>query len=836
MESSDSNRFVVLHGHFYQPPRENPWLEVIEKQPGAAPYHDWNEKIAYECYLPNANSRIKNIHKNTTIDLVNNYEFISFNFGPTLMSWYQKHFPEGYSWILDADRKSMLSNNGHGNAIAQIYNHVIMPLTNGRDQVTEVVWGIRGFEHRFGRRPEGMWLPETACNYATVEVLIEHGIKFIILSPSQAKRVRKMGGKKWFDVSEGTIDTRRPYRLYLKNREGKINRNKHIDIFFFNRDLSQAVSFEDVLNDAKSFGSRIEKHFNLNDPEPRLVNVVTDGESFGHHRSFADMGLAYLLKNELPKRNIRVINYGYYLELNPPTWCVEIKAGHNNEGTSWSCSHGVERWKGDCGCTTSSQPGWNQRWREHLRKAFDWLRDELAGLFETEGGKIFHDPWRARNKYIDIIVSGRAPDRIESFFADHIKVDLTDEVRVRALKLLEMQRHSLLMYTSCGWFFSEISGTEAVHNILYAARAIQLVFELTGRNLEGAFLPALKEAKSNLAEYGDGWGVYEKLVRPAIVTREQLISHYAITLLLNHKTDSLYCYNFELIDSFSSKLSGITLLAGDLRLVSAATLQLDRMIFLVTCLTDTKVFCYVKHYKDDEEYQRFQKSIMDLVEEDVVKGKINEIASIFFWGRSFGLRDLFIDDRKRIFGMMIKEKIEKMRSMYSKLLYEYFPLMTSYWKLGMEVPVDLRKEVELALTRSFTSISEDLMAEIQEEKIFVLEDLLRKTLRYQLNIHWYDFDRNIRTILKKLCDEVVQNMHAESAGSMKKLLSLILPLPLSFWRSEIEPRLFYFYKNSVLDRFDRLAQENRDFLVDILDIVEMLGFDVDETRSKLSGG
>ncbi|MDP8249145.1 MAG: DUF3536 domain-containing protein [Candidatus Tritonobacter lacicola] len=832
MENNAHNRFVVLHGHFYQPPRENPWLEAVEKQPGAAPYHNWNERIAYECYLPNANSRIKNVDRNKTIDLVNNYALISFNFGPTLISWYERQFPDGYEWILDADRISRERNNGHGNAVAQIYNHVIMPLTNRRDQVTEVLWGIRDFEQRFKRKPEGMWLSETACNYATVEVLIKFGIKFIILSPTQAERIRKMGGKKWIDVSAGTIDTRRPYRLFLKNREGKTVRGKHIDVFFYNMSLSQAVAFEDVLVDAKYFADRIESHFDPNSNDPQLVSIVTDGESFGHHRSFADMGLAYLLKYELPKRNIHVVNYASYLELNPPDWTVEIKTGRNGEGTSWSCSHGVDRWKNDCGCTTSSRPGWDQKWRAPMRMALDKLRDELARIYEEAGGKIFKDPWTARNDYIDIILD-RSPEKIEAFFKSHLKVKPTHDVVVRGLSLLEMQKHSLLMYTSCGWFFAEISGTEAVQNILYAARAIQLARELTGKNLDGLFLPALKEAKSNLREYGDGWGVYEKLVRPSIVSREQLVSHYAISLLLEQKPDSLYCYTFNLLDSFCKELAGIKILAGDLEIVSAPTRETGRMIFLVTQLTDIKIFCYVKKYAGENEYLKFKKSILHLTEEDVLRGEIDEITNFLFWGRSFGLKDLFRDERNRIFNIIIKEKIEKMRSMYSKLLHEYFPIMTGYWKLGMEFPDDLKKDIELALTRNFTSLSGDLKKEIDEEKIFVLEDYLRKTLRYKLNIHWYDFDRNIRSVLKDLCDKVTREKDAKSAKFMKELISLILPLPLSFWRYDTEPKLFYFYRNSVLPDLNRFVKDRRDFLLDLLDTVEMLGFDLGGIRSKI---
>jgi alpha-amylase/alpha-mannosidase (GH57 family) len=413
--------FVTIHGHFYQPPRENPWLEMIETEESAHPFHDWNERIAFECYRPNANARTLD-EKGKILDIVNNYSSISFNFGPALLSWLEKKFPSVYEKVLEADRESA-KRLGHGNAIAQVYDHLIMPLAIDRDKETEVLWGIADFEKRFHRKPEAMWLPETAVNNSTLRVLVKHGMSFLILSPFQALRIRPFEGKKWTDVTHGQIDTTRPYRCFIKDSFGKKLSNQFIDIFFYNGIISKEIAFGDLLNDGNAFSSRFTQFFQESKGRAQLIHIATDGETYGHHKKFGEMALAYALDKGFASRGLETINYGAFLKRFPPIYEVEIDEGPKGEGTSWSCSHGVGRWKEDCGCSTGGKPGWNQKWRRPLREGLDLLRDEVSAIFEREGKKIFHNVWEARNGYIDLILN-RSPEGIKNFFGRYAGRDL----------------------------------------------------------------------------------------------------------------------------------------------------------------------------------------------------------------------------------------------------------------------------------------------------------------------------------------------------------------------------------------------------------------------------
>ena len=390
------DRYLCIHGHFYQPPRENPWLEAIEIQDSAHPYHDWNERITAECCAPNSASRILD-GEGHIMDIVSNYAKMSFNIGPTVLSWMEKYSPEIYQAILEADRMSIEWRSGHGSAIAQVYNHLIMPLANKRDKRTQVLWGIKDFEYRFKRFPEGMWLSETAVDIETLEVLAECGIKFTILAPHQALKVRKIGTGKWKDVSGGRIDPTRSYLCRLPS-------GRRINIFFYDGPISQAVAFERLLNKGEDFANRLLSGFSEVREWPQILNIATDGESYGHHHKFGDMALAYAL-NYIESNGIaRLTNYGEHLEKQPPTHEAEII-----ENTSWSCMHGIERWRSNCGCNSGGHSDWNQEWRAPLREALDWLRDQLSFKFEHKAKEYLKDPLKAREEYIDIILdrSGR---------------------------------------------------------------------------------------------------------------------------------------------------------------------------------------------------------------------------------------------------------------------------------------------------------------------------------------------------------------------------------------------------------------------------------------------
>ncbi len=366
-----AERFICIHGHFYQPPRENPWLEEVEFQESAQPYHDWNERVTAECYAPNAVSRVMDSQERI-IGLINNYSRISFNFGPTLLYWLERHQPDVYDSVLNADRESMNNFSGHGSAIAQVYNHMIMPLANRRDKETQVKWAIGDFQRRFKRNPEGMWLPETAVDIETLEVLAQNKIKFTILSPHQAARIRKIGDKDWTEVSNGngnkTIDPRRAYMCNLPS-------GNKINLFFFDSIVASEIAFGNLLQNGEAFAKKLIESFKENGAEPFIESVASDGELYGHHRPHGDMTLAYCIYYIVSNESAKLTNYAEFLERFPPLFEVEI-----NENTSWSCSHGIERWRSDCGDSMGHE-GWHQGWRKPLREAMDWLRDTILAQF-----------------------------------------------------------------------------------------------------------------------------------------------------------------------------------------------------------------------------------------------------------------------------------------------------------------------------------------------------------------------------------------------------------------------------------------------------------------------
>ncbi|MDD2855713.1 MAG: DUF3536 domain-containing protein, partial [Desulfuromonadaceae bacterium] len=507
--------FLCIHGHFYQPPRENPWLESIEIQDSAYPYHDWNERITAECYSPNTASR--NLDRDGRImGIVSNYARISFNFGPTLLSWMEKYSVDTYRAILAADRQSIAWRSGHGAALAQVYNHIIMPLATLRDKRSQVRWGIRDFEYRFQRFPEGMWLAETAVDIETLEVLAEEGIKFTILAPRQAARVRKTGSNRWNDVSGSRIDPSRAYICPLPS-------GRDITLFFYDGPISQAVAFENLLGSGEKFAARLASGFSDNRAHSQLVNIATDGETYGHHHHFGEMALGHALDHIEGNGLARLTNYGEYLELNPAVHEVNII-----ENSSWSCIHGIERWRNNCGCNSGGNGGWSQEWRNPLRGALDWLSTELAENFEAGTSGYLRDPWTARDEYIEVLLD-RSVENVAAFLFRHSLRPLDEDDGVAVLRLLEMQRHAMLMYTSCGWFFDELSGLETVQIIQYAGRAIQLAEKSGSKGIESAFLQRLALAPSNIPEYLNGAEIYARFVKPAMIDLIKVGAHYAVS-------------------------------------------------------------------------------------------------------------------------------------------------------------------------------------------------------------------------------------------------------------------------------------------------------------------
>lgn len=492
MTHTKTNRYFCIHGHFYQPPRENPLMEQVELQPSAQPAHDWNERVFLECYAPNGASRILD-SLGRIEDIQNNYAYMSFNIGPTLFSWLEEKHPYTYTRILEADRLSCERLDGHGNAMAQVYNHVIMPLATEEQKRLQVKWGIADFERRFHRKPEGMWMAETAINMDTVVAMIREGIKYTVLAPTQAYRVRHLTEDTWTDVSNNNIDPRRPYRIFPIAEDGTPIEKGYLDVFFYDGPLSHGVGFEHLLKNAGHYGDRIGQAFDRHDHADQLVSVCTDGESYGHHEPFGDMCVAFLFKDIAPKQNMVPVNYAWFLAKHPPRHEVRLKNAHG-DGTAWSCAHGVGRWKEDCGCENGGQGGWNQKWRGPLRRAFDVLYASAEKHTGSEGPKLFKDWSIAKDS---AILSWQMDPSMRTAWWEANLFPGAD--RLRASDLIEILRYSHYIFTSCAWFFSELTGIETVQNLKYAQRVLSLLEgEGASPSLRKDFLAELAQAVSNV--------------------------------------------------------------------------------------------------------------------------------------------------------------------------------------------------------------------------------------------------------------------------------------------------------------------------------------------------
>jgi alpha-amylase/alpha-mannosidase (GH57 family) len=678
-------KYICVHGHFYQPPRENPSLEYVEQQESAYPYHDWNERITAECYAPNAGSRIMD-SEGRIASIVNNYAKISFNFGPTLLSWLEENASEVYQSILDADRESQKSYSGHGSAMAQAYNHMIMPLANGRDKKTQVLWGLRDFQHRFQRSPEGMWLPETAVDLESLDLLAEVGIKFVVLSPRQASRVRKIGLRAWKDISGERIDPTRPYLVRLPPR-------RKLALFFYDGPISRAVAFEHLLDNGQTFAERLMSGFSDERDWSQLVHIATDGESYGHHHHFGEMALSYALDHLQSTHLAQLTNYGEFLEKNPPTHQVEIF-----ENSSWSCVHGIERWRSDCGCNSGGHSDWNQSWRGPLRNALDWLRDDLAPRYAERAAAFLKDPWEARNEYIRVLLD-RSPESVDLFFRQNAKENLQESDKITTLKLLEMQRHLMLMYTSCGWFFDELSGIETVQVIHYAGRAVQLAADVFGdHTLESSFVSKLADAKSNLPEHGDGAKIYEQFVKPAIVDIPRLAAHYAIRSVFEElgERSNIYSYSVDRKEYAGSEAGKMKLVTGLAKFTSRITMESATLGFGVLHLGDHNVSGGVRPLSTDEEYSHISEQLhatFTRADAAEVLGLINQD----FEGNIYSLKSLFRDDQKKILNIILQSNIADAESSVLRQYEQAAPLMRFLADLHVEQPKLFKMLAEFAL-------------------------------------------------------------------------------------------------------------------------------------------
>jgi alpha-amylase/alpha-mannosidase (GH57 family) len=698
--------YVTVHGHFYQPPRENPYLDTIERQPSAHPFHDWNERIHHECYRPNAFARLLN-EKGEVVGIVNNFEYLSFNIGATLMSWLQNHDVEVYQKIIEADRKSCDRLNGHGNAIAQVYNHIILPLANTRDKYTQIRWGKEDFRQRFGREPEGMWLAETAVDQETLEVLIAEGIRFIILAPSQAEHCRPLPTPEephpqWHEVGGAQIDPSRPYRCFVNERD-------YIDIFFYDGPISRDMGFGDLLSSSYILAGRLGQAIKGDHRPAQLISVATDGETFGHHKNDTEKCLAYAFTAEFPRRDWTVTNFAHYLSLNPPTWEVVLKPA-----TAWSCSHGIDRWQDDCGCGGGGQ--WHQKWRRPLRDTLNWLRDELITIYEETGSKYFKDPWLARDEYIQVILD-RSSTKVEQFLSHHQRYYLNPAEQVDGLRLLEMQRHSLLMYTSCGWFFEELSRPEGVQIMRYAARAIELAGEVAGVQLEQEFVARLSFAPSNVESFGDGAEVYRHLVVPAQVNFHQVAAHYAISSLFTNyqQHEQVYCYDAQQLDYQKQQMGALTLAVGQVKLVSKITWESNHFVFAVLHLGGWDFHCCIQPFVGRSAYSKLKEQLFAALNQASIVQIILAMSQLF-GEQFFGLEHLFAEDRHRIINQLTQTTKKRLDQLYTQVYRDNYAILLAFQRDELPVPQELQVAAEIALSHRCANAVEALENSAQNQE------------------------------------------------------------------------------------------------------------------------
>ncbi|MGH7595081.1 MAG: DUF3536 domain-containing protein [bacterium] len=857
---------LVIHGHFYQPPRENAWTESIVRQDSAHPYHDWNERINAECYRPNAFARIVD-HTNRIINIVNNYAQVSFNFGPTLLSWLERYSPATYRRILEADKASVERFHGHGNAIAQAYNHAILPLCNERDKVTQVRWGIVDFRYRFNREPEAMWLPETAVNDATLRVLIDHGMKFVILSPHQAKRIRSFAvtnvpavskneienvpsptivkafqAGEWVGVEHGEIDTRQAYRWFDKDAEGHPLPDRDIDIFFYDGGLSRGVGFEHLLRDAGNFAQSIDNCFSNNGAtRPELVSIATDGETYGHHERYGDMGLAFLLNVEAPRRHIRVTNYAEFLAENPPVMEVEIKEGPNGEGTAWSCAHGVGRWYRNCGCRGDGPREWTQEWRGPLRQALDNLRDELAALALEKGQDLLNDVWEARNDYIGVILQ-RTPESVESFFNKNQKRPLSEAERLLVIHLMEMQRQAQLMYTSCGWFFTELSGIETVQVIQYAGRAVQLA-EMINPALRGVFearfLADLKKARSNHHDYKTGEGVYKKIVKPALVSFLRLVNTHAIRTLFAgaRAQEHIYHYAINRTDLVEKRTEETTLMIGRAEVQSGITMEKRAYAFaLVNRGAGEGVKSFVRRDDGSWSYAESRDTLMNDFHQR--EHEIVDELPKHWSGDTFGMRDMLAEERQQVIDILLQDRLLEISGIYSHIYTQYRSLMQALRGLGAALPAELSVPASYTLSQRLRAEVEKLRNVTEPEAYKPCLEIARAAQRLGLQLDNESASRVFQEMIEQRLQRLFNNAAMESCKEILALVDIADRLKLALDEPSIQNQIFSILNeraDAMIDRILAAAQiePGYDAVSDFLHLAYRFNFNIKRYKDRL---
>jgi alpha-amylase/alpha-mannosidase (GH57 family) len=573
---------LVVHGHFYQPPRDNPWTDEVPREPSAAPYHDWNDRINAECYRANAYARLYGKDDRVRA-MVNNYAHISFNFGPTLARWIERHDPRTLARIRAGDAEQV-RRLGHGGAMAQVWAHPIAPLLSPVDRRTQIAWGLQDFRRRFGRDAEGMWLAETAVDPATLESLIDAGVRFTVVAPEQIAAVRGPG-EGWTKVTRETLDTGRCYRWTASDGSGR-----SIWLAVFDGPLSRELAFGTAARDAASLLQHVKTAAERSQaPGSRLVLAASDGELYGHHKKFADLTLAYATTHEAQVAGVQVTNLAAFLAQHPPTWEAELAKGPHGEGTAWSCAHGLGRWRRHCGCAMRSpaESGWTQAWRGPLRDGLDLLRDRAAVLFEDLGGDLFVDPWGARDAYGEVLdAPPAAREQLLREFGREPLESGEPRAALRAQLLMEMQRSALAMYASCGWFFDDVAGLESALVLRFGAHVVDLWRRLGDQPPVDDLLDVLAQARSNEPRLGSAADVFRRVGRER-VTPQVAVARTAFGALVGGPVDPAPLPGF----SVGLPPRGEATLAGTARVIHARSGQQSEVAFTASYDGATRFEC-----------------------------------------------------------------------------------------------------------------------------------------------------------------------------------------------------------------------------------------------------
>ena len=661
-----------------------------------------------------------------------------------------------------------------------------------------------------------MWLAETAADDDTMRVLVENGIKFTILSPYQAQRIRKEGETSWQDVSWGNIDPARSYRYYIKSAPGKF-----IDLFFYDGAISRSVAFDELLKDGNKFVNRLKDGISKDRNYPQLINIATDGESYGHHTKFGDMALSYAVKLKVKDSGFIITNYAEYLEKYRSNWEVEIKPV-----SSWSCFHGVGRWSDDCGCSTGGHPGWNQKWRKPLRQALDFIRDEMVTVYNKNAKKFFINPEEARNNYINVILD-RTSVSIKNFQDEYFLPDLSDNDKVKAMELLEIQREAMLMYTSCGWFFSEISGIETVQIMKYAARVMQLAKSFVKKDLETPFLEILKEAKSNIPEFGTGKDVYEKFVKPSIVTPKQIVCLWAITSLYRDIEDeeNVYCYKIKKKSYKEVKKGDSKLVTGSIEVESMITQEKSNMMFALLQFSGGDFHCAIIEHSPN--FTEIKKDLIRTFLVSPLTEIIREIDS-YFGKEYFTLKDIFIEERRKILQVMLKGKLQIFANTYESMYNEGKGSIYQMQGLGLEIPEEFKISAQYVLTKQFNELFTSTKGFIDSEIIQQASDINFEAKKIGIEI---DKKPTARIFSKKIAQNINRlsySMDLQQVDATLELLDCISKLEI---KVDIAEAQSYFF-SKIVTSFDEqiqniTCQADRDLLSMLFEIGENLNINMD---------